>query len=82
MRTYYFDTGVRPENSGELQKGEVWKNDTKHIPFDCENVPNGSRLMFLCNNGDCQEKKWDGVEVRKISNTSLVSDYAYFRVNW
>jgi len=86
MKTFYFDTGVRPENvrnpgfpyKHHQKAGNIIKNGTLQIPFDAE-APEGSTLMFMCDNPDLPEGKVAGVIVREVSNTSMLSKYTYLR---
>lgn len=79
MNTFYFNTGVRPENRRKLYKGQVWRNGTLQIPFDAE-APAHATLLFACDNADQPESKLPNVIVRPIFNTILLSEYAYFKV--
>jgi hypothetical protein len=79
-RTFYFNTGVRPENNPHLMEGEAWRGGVKQIPFDCEDVPEGAELMFLCDDPNLREAKYPNVIVRPVSNTKMISRYAYFKV--
>jgi hypothetical protein len=82
MNTFLFDTGVRPERVHNppfsLGKGQVIKNGTMQIPFDCT-APVGSTIMFLCDNPDIPEGKVKNVVVVPIYNTTMLSKYAYLR---
>jgi len=84
MNTFFFNTGVVPFHNPpvKLSEGQVWRDGTKQIPFDCDNVPENAVFMFACDNPDLQEYKDPGetVIVRLIHNSTLCSKYAYFRV--
>jgi hypothetical protein len=81
MRTFYFNTGVRPENcDGKLWGKQVWRGGVKQIPYDCENVPAGAVEMFLCDDPNLPDAELDNVIVRKVHNSDMISDYAYFRL--
>jgi len=84
LQTFYFDTGVRPYGHSNppmiLSEGQVWKDGTKQIPFDCEDVPSGALFMFACPKADLPESKYPFVIVREIHNSTLGSKFAYFRV--
>lgn len=67
MQTFYFNTGVKaeiPTNKRHrpdakpvpLCDGQVWRNGTKQIPFDCENVPEGATFSFACDNPNLEPK--------------------------
>jgi len=78
MKTYYFNTGVKPYNHGKLVEGEVYINNELHIAFDCENVPENAIFKCLCDNPNLP---YSGNIVREIFNTKLTgSKYAYFMV--
>ena len=85
MKTFYFNTGVRPENVPNFpynyhkEKGHKIMG-TLCIPFDCE-APDNAALMFLCDNPELPESKFDNVSVYPVFNTSMVSKYVYFRIN-
>jgi hypothetical protein len=79
MTTFYFDTGVTPHNNPHLWADQVWRKGTKHIPFTAD-APEDATLLFLSNNPDLPEKDYPGIIVREVSNTSIGSKYAYFRV--
>ena len=87
MQTFYFNTGVKPgippnerHRKGAkpvpLCDGQVWRNGVKQIPFDCENVPEGSTFKFACDNPDLYPDA--GYIVREMYNTTMLSTYAYF----
>ena len=84
MNTFYFNTGVRPHTVSNFpyeyhkKMGHVIR-DTLLIPFDCE-APKDAVLMFLCPHNDLPESKLENVKVFKVFNTSMTSDYAYFRI--
>ena len=79
MNTFYFNTGVLPQNTNGLTKGQVWRDGTKQIPFDCD-APENAELMYLCNNPKLDIIKCPNVIVREVFNTSMVSKYAYFKI--
>ena len=80
--TYYFNTGVRPEESGATPYGkQVWRGGTLQIPFTCgEDVPNGAQFVMA---SDHILPDSDNLIRREIVNDGpggLLSKYAYFRV--
>jgi hypothetical protein len=80
MGTFYFDTGVHPENTNGLHGAQVWRNGTKQIPFECD-APEGSALVCMCNNPDMpMYRNAPGVKVFPVRNTDMASRYAYMRV--
>lgn len=79
LNKFYFNTGVRPESGSPLWKDQIWRNGTMQIPFECD-APEDAVLMFLCWNPNLPESKIPGVIVCKVYNSSMESDYAYFRI--
>ena len=79
MATFYFDTGVRPENTNGLFGSQVWRNGTKQIPFECD-APEGSVLVMMCDDPDLPAKLAPGVRVFPVRDTEMKSLYAYMRV--
>ena len=83
MKTFYFNTGVRPQNRSVLCKGQIWRNGTMQIPFDVpDDVPSNATLLGLSNHLDSfGYGNAKGYIIRvEVSNTSMVSKYAFFRV--
>lgn len=84
MNTFYFNTGVIPENvinfPYEYHKkvGNVI-NRTLLIPFTCD-APANAVFMFACDNPNLPESKSEGVVVKEIFNSNLCSKYAYFNL--
>lgn len=85
MKTFYFNTGVRPANihnpefpyEYHKKAGNKIINGVLQIPFDCENVPDNAVFQYACDNdipGDEHLLK------REMFNTSIVSKYAFFKV--
>jgi len=82
LRTFYFNTGVRQGiHNTSLYGNQVYLNGVVQIPFDCENVPKGAIFMFAAPSAELREVKQENVIVRKILNSELVSEYAYFQYN-
>lgn len=79
MNTFYFNTGVTPTNNPHLSPGQVWRGGVKQIPFDAD-APAKSRVLFLSNYPDQPERNIPGVIVREVSNTVILSKYAYLQV--
>lgn len=88
LRTFYFNTGVRPgipANESHtpntkpvaLGAGEIWRNGTKQIPFECD-VPDNARFEFACDNPNVEG--FGHFLVAEIHNSALLSKYAYFQV--
>ena len=86
MTTFYFNTGVNPHNvhnpefsyDYHRKVGNVIKGGVLQLPFDCD-APANARLLFLCDNPNLPESKIDGVIVREVSNTTILSKYAYLK---
>ena len=80
MKKFYFNTGVRPENGIGLYADQEWINGVKQIPFYVKDIPDNAQFVFAADNPNLPEAKQDSFIVRKMYNTSMVSDYAYFKV--
>ena len=83
MKTFYFNTGVRPfihNPPVKLSAGQIMKGGTMQIPFDCEDVPEGAIFKFACENKDLRESKYPNYIVREIHNSTLIAKYAYFQI--
>ena len=83
MTTFYFNTGVKPQNVTNwpgLFKGQILRDGTIQIPFDCD-VPDNAVFQFACNSGDLPEGKYNGWLVTDIKQPSgMMSKYAYFTI--
>lgn len=81
MKTFYFNTGVKPYNHTRhvpIMSGNVVRGGTLQIPFDCENVPENATFLYAC---DAENASLDeNVICREMKNTNMVSKFAYFRV--
>lgn len=83
ITTHFFSTGVKRNwlRADQLPSLAVWDgNNVMAFPFQCEDVPPKSGLMFLCDDPAMRES-WEGdVIVREIlPGSGLMSKYAYFR---
>jgi cytochrome c-type biogenesis protein CcmE len=76
-KTFYFNTGV---TIVAPSKGQIRKGGTNQIPFECDDVPDGATFMYACDNPSLKQYGQD-VIVREMFNTTIVSKYAYFRLN-
>ena len=77
-KTYYFNTGVKQSLGFQTTNlGDKFINGELHKPFDCEEVPEGSTLAFLCT-VDTIYRGQNLYIVREISNTVMESKFAYF----
>jgi len=82
MNTFYFNTGVKPQNINNFpyeyhrKKGHVIRK-TLLIPFDCD-VPKDSEFLFASNYSNIELN--DDMVVREIHNSTMLSKYAYFRL--
>jgi len=83
-KTFYFNTGVKPYGCTnppyKLSNGHIIRGGVVQIPFDCENVPENASFMFACDNPELSESKQKNVIVRKMYNTVMCSEYAYFKI--
>lgn len=76
MKTYFFNTGVKPWNSGYMAEGDIYINNERHIPFVCDNVPDGAIFQFACDNPNLHPNS--KYIVVPILAGNLHSKYAYF----
>ncbi len=81
MKTFYFDTGVKPYNHTprvSIMPGNVVRGGTLQIPFDCENVPENATFLYAC---DAENASLDeNIICREMTNTNMLSKFAYFRL--
>ena len=81
MKTFNFDTGVKVYNNphgpngGKLSTNGVWV-----IPFDCEDVPEGSTFLYASGTDNLHAGNEAWMIRREIHNSGLISKYAYFRL--
>lgn len=78
-KTYYFDTGVRPELHAKpvpVMPGQV-RRGTIQIPFDCDDVPEKAVFRFT---SDYREVGGGVYIVREIRNSVIVGKYAFFSI--
>lgn len=76
MKTFYFDTGVKPGFGAVVMPGYIVRG-TIQIPFDCENVPKNAIFKYACDN---DTPPHPNMISRKIYNSSLLSKYAIFLI--
>jgi hypothetical protein len=78
MKTYYFNTGVKPWNSSPLKDGEIWSShNEKLIPFTVDKeIPENKTFQYGANNPNLATN--DNVIVAKVLSGGLCSEYAYF----
>lgn len=77
-KTFYFNTGVRPERHNppvKLSKGQVLRG-TIQIPFECENVPDGAEFKFAADDPSIAPYYL----AAKIVSGEIVSKYAFFQL--
>ena len=83
-KTFYFNTGVKPENISSFpyeyhKKVNNIIRGTLLIPFDCCNVPDNA--IFKCASSTPNlYNNIEGIIVREIVGGNLLSKYAYFIV--
>jgi hypothetical protein len=80
MKTFYFNTGVRPENVINFPYEYHNKvgnkiHGTLVIPFDCKDVPENAIFQFACDN---DIPGYEHLLKKEIFNSNLCSKYAYF----
>ena len=80
MNTFYFNTGVKPENSSVLYGDQIWRGGVKQIPFECD-APENAIFQFACDFNNLPESKLNNWLVAEIKNPneSMLSKYAYFK---
>jgi hypothetical protein len=72
MNKYSLNLGRPPQ--GEVPIGqEIGDDGNLCVPFYCQLVPEGSVLLYVGSKG-----MGDGLIARKVYNTYLLGDYAYF----
>lgn len=84
MKTFYFNTGVRPETVNNPsfpyeyheKIGNVIRG-TLLIPFKCNKVPKGATFAFACDNPDLNPGQYIVREI--IDSPGMASKYAYFK---
>jgi hypothetical protein len=86
MKTYYFNTGVKPFDHNP-PAGMAFMDGFKDsgngvyvIPFDCEDVPENARFLYSCDT-PIPSMMSDDVIVREIHNSKMMSKYAFFKLN-
>ena len=83
MRTFKFNTGVKCADTNRgLSKGEILStNGVILIPFSCD-IPDDLDVTFLfgCDSLNAPYKENNFI-VKEIFNSTIISKYAYFRVN-
>lgn len=83
MKTFYFNTGVRPETvlnfpyEHHRKVGNVIRG-TLLIPFECDNVPDDATFMYACGKNDLPILGRADVICREIVGGNMCSKYAYF----
>ena len=76
IQRFKFNTGVHISSGAPLYDDQFWDgNGVKCIPFDCEDVPEGARFAFAASVSDLGH---EGMIVREILNSSILSRFAYF----
>lgn len=76
MKTFYLPVEFDSTNP---VKGVVVKDGTEFISFDCNDVPEGATFLFACDSPNLRKDEKDVIH-RKIYNSSLLSEYAYFKI--
>lgn len=76
-KTFHFNTGVKIWDNPHITGGIDSGNGTVVIPFDCQDVPDNATFAFACDNDNLYPDA--GYIVRPISNSGLLSKYAYFK---
>lgn len=83
MKTYYCNTGVKPFNHNPPAGMAFMKgfkdsgNGVYVIPFDCEEVPKGAKLMYIADKAMPNDEH---LIKREIHNSVMMSKYAFFSI--
>lgn len=81
MKTFYFNTGVRPYAHTNPPLGlmpyQVIRGDTVQIPFDVEDVPECAVFRHASGHSEPEYPNWI---VREIHNSGMCSKYAHFEL--
>ena len=76
MNTFYFNTGVKSENSPKDMAGATLSSNGVYIiPFECE-APKGATFLFACDYDNLP----DGTCYPIKQPSMLLSKFAYFKV--
>ncbi len=78
-QTFYFNTGVKPWNSTYLADGDKFINNERHVPFICEDVPEGAIFQHGAQTDDLKTYN-PKIKPFKIIGGNLLSEYAYFLI--
>lgn len=80
MKKFYFSTGVDSKTTDHHILGGIDSgNGVICIPFECEDVPEGATFLFACDSPNLRKEEKD-IICRRIHNSSLLSEYAYFKI--
>ena len=81
MRTFYFNTGVKPYNtnvSRQIEAGNKFINGEMHIPFHVsDSVPEGARLKCLTDRAKEIYSEKDFI-IAEVLGGGMMSKYAVF----
>lgn len=76
MKTFY----IPVEQDSEIPvKGTTNEEGVHLISFECKDVPEGATFLFACDSPNLRKDEKDVIH-RKIYNSSLLSEYAYFKI--
>jgi hypothetical protein len=82
MRTFYFNTGVKPYNTNvemQIEAGNKFMNGELHMPFQVsDDVPENARLFCLSNNALELYGNDSNFIVTEVLGGNLHSKYAVF----
>ena len=82
MRTFYFNTGVKPYNTNvemQIEAGNKFVNGELHMPFQVsDDVPENARLCSLTNNARELYGNDSNFIVAEVLGGKLHSKYAVF----
>ncbi len=86
LQRFQANTGVRPFDFNPpagmafMEGFEDSGNGVYVIPFYCYDVPKGAKFTFAADNPDLGKLSNKKVIVRKIYNSKLTSEFAYFEL--
>lgn len=81
MKTFYLKTSIKIGEPHDIRKVVNDEEDgTISVPLDCEDVPDGSIFLFASDSPNIKRVRGEeGIIYRKIHNSSLLAEYAYFK---
>ena len=82
MKTFYFNSGVKPRNTNveaQILKGNKFINNELHFPFIVgDNVPDGAKLYCLVDNAIELYGGYECFIISEVIGGNMHSKYAVF----